>query len=356
MKIFFKTLSSITAILIILTLVCNSQNSQIRAFASQRLNTSNRNVVNVAVLLYSFDDPFMLKLKQSLEDIEKENKDKVRFTFYDGKNNIAVQMETLDSILRGNVDLIIGNLANVSEDSVKNVVLRVKPTSVPLILIQIDPQVVSKVSKYYNKIAFISPSSKETGISEGKILVNLWNTNKEALDRNGDNILQYVLLKGEKGNPVTVERSTYVVSTINDSGIKTQELASINSNWSKELAKNNLDSLLLRYAGKIEAIISNNDAMAIGAFEALQKYGYNAGDKTKNIAVVGIDGLPEAKDLIDKGVMTGTVIQDMKVFAEGLYSIGMNLINNENPLENTNYKIEDGEIIIPRSSYEYVKK
>jgi methyl-galactoside transport system substrate-binding protein len=34
----------------------------------------------------------------------------------------------------------------------------------------------------------------------------------------------------------------------------------------------------------------------------------------------------------------------------------MNLINNENPLENTNYKIEDGEIIIPRSSDEYVKK
>ena len=53
--------------------------------------------------------------------------------------------------------------------------------------------------------------------------------------------------------------------------------------------------------------------MAIGAIESLQKYGYNSGDKTKNIAVAGIDGLPEAKDLIDKGFITGTVIQYMKV-------------------------------------------
>lgn len=45
-------------------------------------------MVNVAVLLYSFDDLFMLKLKESLEEIERENKDKIKFAFYDGKNNI----------------------------------------------------------------------------------------------------------------------------------------------------------------------------------------------------------------------------------------------------------------------------
>ena len=50
--------------------------------------------------------------------------------------------------------------------------------------------------------------------------------------------------------------------------------------------------------------------MAIGAVEALQAYGYNKGDKSKNILVVGFDGLTEAKDLIDKGMMTGTIVQD----------------------------------------------
>ena len=87
--------------------------------------------------------------------------------------------------------------------------------------------------------------------------------------------------------------------------------------------------------------------MAIGAIEALQKYGYNTGDKSRNIAVVGIDGLQEAIDLIDKGSMSGTVIQDSNVLAEVLYNVGMNLYNNLNPIENTNYQIENREIIIP---------
>ena len=56
---------------------------------------------------------------------------------------------------------------------------------------------------------------------------------------------------------------------------------------------------------KIEVIIANNDSMAIGAIQALQEYGYNKGDKTKIIPVVGVDAIPEAQDLIKKGIMTG---------------------------------------------------
>ena len=35
--------------------------------------------------------------------------------------------------------------------------------------------------------------------------------------------------------------------------------------------------------------------MAIGAIETLQRYGYNTGDKSKYVSVVGIDGISEAK-------------------------------------------------------------
>ena len=167
------------------------------------------------------------------------------------------------------------------------------------------------------------------------------------IDKNRDNILQYVLLQGPTNDPQVVDRSKYAISTINDSGIKTQELIAVNAGWYKDLAKSSIESLFLKYSGQIEAIISNNDAMAIGAIEALQKYGYNTGDKSKNIAVVGIDGLQEAIDLIDKGSMSGTVIQDSNALAEVLYTVGMNLYNNLNPTENTNYEIVNGEIIIP---------
>ncbi|NRU33285.1 hypothetical protein DFH37_002960 [Clostridium beijerinckii] len=44
------------------------------------LNLNNKNTANIAVLLYTFD-PFMSSLKQSLETIQKDNSDKIKFTF-----------------------------------------------------------------------------------------------------------------------------------------------------------------------------------------------------------------------------------------------------------------------------------
>ena len=152
---------------------------------------------------------------------------------------------------------------------------------------------------------------------------------------------------------MTTNRTIYSISTLNDNGIKTQELALKVCNWEQYCAKNAINSLFLKYNGSIEAIIANNDAMAIGAIEALQAYGYNKGDKTKSIPVVGVDAIPQARELIAKGFMNGTVIQDPNDLANALYSIGLNLVYNRDPLEGTNYKLaQKGMIETPY--YEYI--
>lgn len=351
MKIYRKTVSIIILVSMLFILMCSTKNT----FASSSLCSSNRNIANVAVMIYDFADPGALLLKQDLENIQINSPNTVKFTFFDGKNNIAIQNETLDALLKTNIDLFIINLADAKESIVEETIFKVKQKNVPLILIGIPLEVMSKVSKDYNKVAFVGLDAGKPAIVEGKILVDLWNSNKSAIDKNNDNIMQYVLLKGEVNSPIAIERTLNVLSTINNSNIKIQELASINSDWSREVAKDSIASLFLRYNGKIEAIIANNDEMALGAIEALQKYGYNQGDKSKNIAVVGIGGTLEAKDLVDKGLMTGTVIQDDKPFAEGIYNVGMNLVNGFSPIENTNYKIIDGKIIIPLDAKEYIK-
>lgn len=321
--------------------------TQFNTFASPSIDINNKSINNVAVIFHRVDDPFMMRLRESLENIEKDTKNNVKYTFFDPQNNIAIQDEILDAALRSNYDLIILNLVDKKENTVENFINKVKQKNIPLILMNIPPEVVSKVSRLYNKAAFVVPNSEDAGIAQGKIIVDLWNNKKKILDKNGDDILQFVILQGPSSDPQAIDRSKYAISTINNSGIKTEELALVNANWLKDLAKGSIDNLFLKYNGKIEAIISNNDAMAIGAIEALQKYGYNKDDKSKNIIVVGSDGLPEAIDLINKGLMTGTIIQDPNAAAEVLHIIGMNLINNLEPTENTNYQTVDGEIIIP---------
>lgn len=342
MKILRKLITLILAWLMLFAI----GTTKVNTFASSYIAINNTRITNVAVIFHRMNDPFMIRLRESLENIEKENNN-VKYTFFDSQNNIAIQDEILDSALKSNFDLIILNLADKKENTVENFINKVKQKNIPLILMNIPSEVVSKVFKIYNKAAFVVPNSEEAGIAQGKVIVDLWNSNKKALDKNGDNILQFVFLQGPSSDPQAIDRTKYAISTINNSGIKTEELALVHANWLKDLAKSSIDNLFLKYNGEIEAIISNNDAMAIGAIEALQKYGYNKDDKSKYIIVVGSDGLPEAIDLINKGIMTGTIIQDPNAAAEVLYNIGMNLINNLNPTENTNYQTVNGEIIIP---------
>ena len=107
---------------------------------------------------------------------------------------------------------------------------------------------------------------------------------------------------------INIARSKYSVLTVKNSGIKTLEIASSYSDWNdREEAKRITEAFLFRYGDKIEAIISTNDNMAIGAIQAA---GYNIGIKEKTILVVGVDAIPEARKLVNKGIMDGTVIQD----------------------------------------------
>lgn len=61
-----------------------------------------QNPVIVDVVLYDFGDKYISLVRQSLEDIEKQNGGKVKFNFYDSKGNQAIQNEILDNLSKRN--------------------------------------------------------------------------------------------------------------------------------------------------------------------------------------------------------------------------------------------------------------
>lgn len=61
---------------------------------------------------------------------------------------------------------------------------------------------------------------------------------------------------------------------------------------------------------KIEAVLCNNDDMALGAIEALKAEGYNSGDASKYIPVVGVDATAPALEAMKEGSLLGTVLND----------------------------------------------
>ncbi|EKQ51726.1 MULTISPECIES: galactose ABC transporter substrate-binding protein [unclassified Clostridium] len=350
MKIFRKTfIFIIILILFFITFIGSTKNS-----ICTSAQTVPGKTIRVVVLISSFDDAYISLVRQNLESIQKENSGKIEFFFFDGKGNQDIQNETMTSVFETDFDLILANLVDISTNTVDSFINKVKQKNVPVILFNIAPVVTDSI-KSYPKAFVVATDAAQSGMLQGKIIVNEWTNNKALIDKNKDNILQYVMITSKSNNTLTSARTKYSVSTINDAGIKTQEIAKVTSGNTKESAKVDFEQIFLRFSTKIESIIANDDTMAIGAIEALQKYGYNTGDPSKTIPVVGANAIPEARELIKRGIMTGTVVQDAPAMAEALYKIGMNLVYNKNPLDNTNYKFNETGVVIEMPYYEYKK-
>ncbi|WP_315075118.1 galactose ABC transporter substrate-binding protein [uncultured Clostridium sp.] len=310
----------------------------------------------VSVFLLDFTDDLISDIRKSLEDIQKENIGKVKYTFYDGKSDQTIQNKEINKVLKeGATDLILLNIVDRAYS--KAVINRIKEYNIPVILFNREPLTPEPI-RSYSRALYIGTDGIQAGTLQGEMLVNAWNTSKRYIDKNGDGIMQYVMLEGEGDNAEAIQRTKYSVLTIEKAGIKVQQVALEIGNWHQNAAYNitkSVELLFQKYNELIEVIISNDDTMAIGAVKALHEYGYNKGDKLKTIPVVGVDVVPEAKELIEKGFMLGSFYQDPRAYGDALYACGMNLINHENPVEGTKYTLDDTGVSIrlPQNDYFY---
>ena len=315
-------------------------------------NKKNEKVVKVGVLLYKFDDTYISTVRQSLEKIGAENKDKVEFNFFDGRGDQAIQNDIIDTLLQKNVDVLFVNLVDTGAG--QTVVDKIKEADKPVVFFNREPS--PDVIKSYDKAVFVGTNAKEAGILQGKILSDIWQKDKASIDTNGDGKMQYVMLQGEPDNPEAVARTEYSVSTIKDNNIEVEELAKQVCNWDQALAQNATEAWVSKFGDGIEVVIANNDGMAQGAITALQAQGFNNGGDTKTIPVVGVDATAAAQDLIERGYMTGSVLQDADGMAMALYKAGMNLAEGKSPIENTNYSFDDTGVAIRIPYKEYIKE
>lgn len=346
MNVLKKLTSTIIVILLLLNIIPS------KTYAQQ--NPTNQTKLKVAVFINNFDDSFLYEVKKSLEDIQVENKDKVEFTFFDAKENQGYQNDSIEKSLNKDFNLFVVLPVSKDIEDIEVILNKIDRKNIPLILLYEKTPSIVNLIRSYRKAIIIDTALIQSGILEGKILVDAWNTNKEVLDKNKDNIMQYIMIKGPSDSNITTIRTKYSIQVINEAGIETQELSSVTCNFLEECARTAIESMLLNYGDKIEAIIANSDSMAIGSIKALQKYGYNKKDTSKYIPVVGIDALPEAKELINQGAMTGTVAQSPSEHANAIYSIGMNLVFGASPLSGTNYKFDETGIAIELPYFEYV--
>ena len=291
--------------------------------------TAHASDTRIGVTIYKYDDNFMSVVRKDIEK-EAKNSSGVQLLMNDSQNSQSTQNDQIDVLVAKGVKALAINLVDPAAAAV--VISKAKSNDIPIVFFNKEPT--AKALASYDKAYYVGTDSKESGVKQGELIEKHWKSTP-GWDLNKDGVIQFVLLKGEPGHPDAEARTKYVIDTLNKDGVKTQQLHLDTAMWDTAQAKDKMDAWLSGPNGnKIEVVIANNDAMAMGAVEALKAHNKSA------VPVFGVDALPEALAMVKSGAMAGTVLNDAENQAKATFDMAKNLADGKPATEGTNYKLE----------------
>jgi methyl-galactoside transport system substrate-binding protein len=277
------------------------------------------------------------------------NTSNLTITSFDSKNSQIIQNEIIEDALSKKYPLLIVN--PVDRLGVYPIIEKAKQLDTPIIFINREP--LKEDLDRWDKVYYVGAKAAQSAELQAEIVMDLFGGDPIQLnefDLNHDNKIQMIILKGEPGHQDAEIRTDHVISVLTNAGYELDILSITDAYFSKDIAYEEMYDLLEDYKNEVEVVVSNNDAMAIGAVNALVEEGFfedsnNDGkidrDNEKWFPVVGIDGIPSAIDLIENGFLYGTVINDSQAMADAINDLMDAIINNKD-INSLPYKVENG--------------
>ncbi|HDX1005679.1 TPA: galactose/glucose ABC transporter substrate-binding protein MglB [Pasteurella multocida] len=289
----------------------------------------------IGVTIYKYDDNFMSLMRKEINKEAEQFKD-IELLMNDSQNAQAVQNDQVDGLISKGIKALAINL--VDPAAAPTIIGKAKPDDIPVVFFNKDPG--AKAIGSYEHAYYVGTDPKESGLIQGSLIAKHWQANP-AYDLNKDGKIQYVLLKGEPGHPDAEARTKFVIEELNNKGIQTEQLFIDTGMWDAALAKDKMDAWLSSSkANQIEVIIANNDGMAMGALEATKAHG-------KKLPIFGVDALPEVLQLIKKGEIAGTVLNDGVNQGKAVVQLSNNLAKGKPATEGTKWQLKDRVVRIP---------
>ncbi|MGL6065269.1 MAG: galactose/glucose ABC transporter substrate-binding protein MglB [Fusobacteriaceae bacterium] len=328
-----KKLTLLSILTTLLISGCGEKKSDDKTTKTTSPTTS---ITKLGFTIYKYDDNFMSTVRQSIEK-NAATHENIELLMNDSQNDQSKQNDQVDVMLSKGVQGLAINLVDPAAAS--TIISKAKSENIPVVFFNKEPSKIDLDS--YDKAYYVGTDSKESGIIQGELIQKHWKLNSQ-WDLNKDGIIQYVLLKGEPGHPDAEDRTLYVIKTLNEKGIPTEQIHLDTAMWDTAQAKDKTEAWISGpNENKIELVISNNDSMAMGAFEALKAHGKSS------IPVFGIDALSEALSMVEKNEMAGTVLNDGDNQAKATLDLIVNLANNRAATEGTEWKLVDKVVRVP---------
>ena len=276
--------------------------------------------------VYKGEDTYISNMTQamqaSVDDWCAETGERIQVSISDAQESQNTQNEQIDRFLSLGYDVLCVNL--VDRTDAARVVDKAREADVPLVFFNREP--VQEDIDAWDKVYYVGSDARQSAQLQAQIVLDLWESDPAALDRNGDGVLQYMMLEGESRHQDAVIRTEVSVQTLREAGVPLERVESGIANWDRNQAAALTESALLEYP-EIELILCNNDDMALGAADAVERLGLEFSN------IVGIDGTPQGVEAVDQGRLLGTVVMDYPAHGEAIFRLSRALALGDDPQE-----------------------
>ncbi len=275
--------------------------------ASLLSTTAMAQTVGVSMAL--FDDNFLTVLRNGMI-AQAESLEGVEIQVEDAQNDVARQLDQINNFIASGVDAIVVNPVDTSATQAMSDAA--EAAGVPLVYVNREPV---NVDTLPDNQAFVASDERESGTLETIEVCDM-------LAETGKNPANVYIMMGELSNQAAVQRTQDIDDVIaaGKCAVEINVIDKQTANWSRDEAQD-LMTNWLSTGQPFDAVISNNDEMAIGAIQAMKA----SGVAMEDVVVGGIDATQDALLAMAAGELDVTVFQDAAGQGKGALDAALKL-------------------------------
>jgi len=262
----------------------------------------------VGVSMALFDDNFLTVLRNGMQDYAK-TLDGVTLQVEDAQNDVAKQQSQIQNFIAAGVDAIVVN--PVDTDATAAMSKIAADAGIPLVYVNREP---INIDALPEKQAFVASNEAESGTLETQEVCKLLGGKGKA-----------VVMMGELSNQAARMRTKDVHDVLATDACKGITIVEEQTaNWSRTQGADLMTNWLS--AGlEFDAVIANNDEMAIGAIQALKA----AGRAMDKVVIGGVDATQDALAAMAAGDLDVTVFQNAAGQGKGALDAALKFARGE---------------------------
>ena len=292
-----KTMKKMMATTLIMVMIGSTALGSTAVFAADGASEKVEGAegLNIGATYYTLQTEFCMRMDNAAQKWAEENG--VKYKSYDGNNDAATQLSQVETMIADGVDAII-----------------------------LNPQDADACSAYEAGIPIIGVN---TMVNNDKLTAYVGSQDVSA----GEDIMKYmidymkkdafniVVIEGPMGQSAQLQRMEGIENVLKDYP-DIQILAQNTANWSRSEAMTLMETWITTYGDDIDAVVSENDEMALGAREAIEA-------QSMDIPCIGIDGITDAVVAVESGKMIASDFQNAEGQITGALETAVKCVNNE---------------------------